>query len=483
MAFQLRGLLLLALAKGVASNLRGRRAATADECHTAVEGEQCYTAVIWAKEHGINLHPDWYEGLHPSSPFEAFQAHLHELNYDNCPAPCERAGREVCHTAVEGEECFKATKWAMDHGINLHPDWYPHLTSSSPFEAFQAHLFSLKFHTCPEPCPAYSTSRATTSVATTTEATTIVATTTEATTTVVTTTKATTTVATTTEATTTVVTTKATTTEATTTVATTSQATTTEATTTVATTTEASTTASTPSCSLSVVVYDSDNYYARKQVAKYSVPAGVCQRVPGSDSVYAMSTWDSSADMCFFSTLGHVKWYAESTCSGTLTSSMTIFTDGDTSKSGCKDALGNEVDGGNCQGRWAPYVPTTPTTTTTQHMCTLKVSVWTLVADPNNTYGTRKYLPMYNVKAGKCQQANVTNSVVYVKSRWPESSSWTSDCRHATLGYVDWYGDSKCSGSPTKTMLVYADGDTNRAGCRNDVGTLVDGAYCKGYWS
>merc|ERR1740121_831846 len=69
---------------------------------------------------GIFQHPEWYPDLSSSSPFE---------------------------------DCYGAVKWAMDTGITSNPEWYPDLTSSSPFEAFQAHLHSIDHGQCPMPCP------------------------------------------------------------------------------------------------------------------------------------------------------------------------------------------------------------------------------------------------------------------------------------------------------------------------------------------
>jgi len=66
----------------------------------------------------------------------------------------------TCFTAKKGDqhakECFGHVKWAMEHGINEHPEWYPGLTSSSSFEEFQLsmHKSGHGFGTCPKPCSA-----------------------------------------------------------------------------------------------------------------------------------------------------------------------------------------------------------------------------------------------------------------------------------------------------------------------------------------
>lgn len=59
------------------------------ECRTAVEGEPCYSDVVWAKSTGIKTDPGQYAhtALTPTSTFEHFQAMLHTKSA-RCPAPC-----------------------------------------------------------------------------------------------------------------------------------------------------------------------------------------------------------------------------------------------------------------------------------------------------------------------------------------------------------------------------------------------------------
>lgn len=118
-----------------------------DLCRTVVEGEQCYTDVAWAMNHGIDMHPEWYTGLSSNSTQEEFQAFLSDKF--ECPSPCG-----LCHTAVVGEPCYEGVMWAREHGIRAHPEWYPDLTPSSTLEAFQEHLHQGRFTSCPKPCAA-----------------------------------------------------------------------------------------------------------------------------------------------------------------------------------------------------------------------------------------------------------------------------------------------------------------------------------------
>merc|ERR1712050_758691 len=111
------------------------------------EGESCYTAVVWAMEHGIVLHPEWYPGLNPGSSFAEFQAHLNEIGHGGCSDPCD-----ICHTAEPGEQCYEAVMWAMDHGVSLHPEFYGNLSAGATFEEFQRLLHLEGREGCTWPC-------------------------------------------------------------------------------------------------------------------------------------------------------------------------------------------------------------------------------------------------------------------------------------------------------------------------------------------
>eukprot|EP00931_Biecheleriopsis_adriatica_P035136 TRINITY_DN20237_c0_g1_i1.p1 TRINITY_DN20237_c0_g1~~TRINITY_DN20237_c0_g1_i1.p1 ORF type:complete len:578 (-),score=55.32 TRINITY_DN20237_c0_g1_i1:126-1859(-) len=54
----------------------------ANECVDAVEGDSCHFAVTWAKNEGIYQNPEWYPGLTASSSFAAFQCVLHAIEAD-----------------------------------------------------------------------------------------------------------------------------------------------------------------------------------------------------------------------------------------------------------------------------------------------------------------------------------------------------------------------------------------------------------------
>lgn len=58
------------------------------KCHTAEEGEECYKAVTWGRQEGWVKHPKWYPKLDTSSSFVAFQEHLYQIGNGHCPKPC-----------------------------------------------------------------------------------------------------------------------------------------------------------------------------------------------------------------------------------------------------------------------------------------------------------------------------------------------------------------------------------------------------------
>jgi len=84
---------------------------TGGSCHTAVEGEQCFGHVMWAKQHGILVHPSWYPGLTPNSSFKTFQSLLHSRGQHGsaCPWPCPGDGKpyasQGCHVLSEEQCC------------------------------------------------------------------------------------------------------------------------------------------------------------------------------------------------------------------------------------------------------------------------------------------------------------------------------------------------------------------------------------------
>ncbi|CAE7304487.1 unnamed protein product [Symbiodinium pilosum] len=90
-------------------------------CKDATIGSHCYSSVVWAMEHGLKLHPTWYPGLTSESTFAEFQGRVHLVTPDVCPVPC--TAHAGCHDAVEGESCYSAVKWAMKSGIKRHPKW------------------------------------------------------------------------------------------------------------------------------------------------------------------------------------------------------------------------------------------------------------------------------------------------------------------------------------------------------------------------
>merc|ERR1719440_1787527 len=57
-----------------------------EECHTAMEGEECYDHVMWAMEN-VKEHPELYGGLTEESTFVEFQDAIRSF-HTSCPKPC-----------------------------------------------------------------------------------------------------------------------------------------------------------------------------------------------------------------------------------------------------------------------------------------------------------------------------------------------------------------------------------------------------------
>jgi len=108
-------------------------------CQTTTIGEACWDEVQAVAE-DQQLPVDFH--------VEELQAMLNRTNSSTtCPMPCAR-----CRAAVPGDVCYIGVMWAMQHGIADHPDWYPSLTPESPFEDFQEVLHGRNQERCAFPC-------------------------------------------------------------------------------------------------------------------------------------------------------------------------------------------------------------------------------------------------------------------------------------------------------------------------------------------
>mmetsp|Transcript_90642 Transcript_90642/g.252089 ORF Transcript_90642/g.252089 Transcript_90642/m.252089 type:complete len:759 (+) Transcript_90642:86-2362(+) len=120
-----RGVLLIQKRSSFASSALS----PAVPCHTAVPGERCYNAVVWAKQHGVKIHPSWYPGLTPISSFEEFQQMLHQgghgifhngtANYAGCRPPCGINGPGITTTAPFPSP--RVLDWTVHAATNCYP--------------------------------------------------------------------------------------------------------------------------------------------------------------------------------------------------------------------------------------------------------------------------------------------------------------------------------------------------------------------------
>jgi hypothetical protein len=145
-------------------------------CSNTVEGEWCYTAIMWLKNKGLAKHPNWYRSLNPKSSIADFQTELHKQHKMSCPLPCngqegnttansedehwdtttpaDRKGHdESCELAQEGSACYKAISKVMDFNFWRHPEEYPGLTGHSSRNEVQEHLYQRGAYECGWPCP------------------------------------------------------------------------------------------------------------------------------------------------------------------------------------------------------------------------------------------------------------------------------------------------------------------------------------------
>lgn len=128
------------------------KATIGSACQTAKPGDACYKDIQWAKHTGIKMHPHWYPGLTSHSSDDEFQQIVHSHNPQKCGAPCPKTKNTRCHTALPGDSCYKDVMWAKNHGIREHPNWYHGLSSSSTIEEFQADIHAKRPDKCPMPC-------------------------------------------------------------------------------------------------------------------------------------------------------------------------------------------------------------------------------------------------------------------------------------------------------------------------------------------
>merc|ERR1719277_1125594 len=114
MARQLAAGLALAFMSCAAAQQTRIASSAAARCHTVTEDDcdpanaDCFEHVTLAKETGINTNPEWYPGLTNSSSFEAFQALLNSRKEWLCPAPCSPCNVTV--TSLQAYEMLYSMK-------------------------------------------------------------------------------------------------------------------------------------------------------------------------------------------------------------------------------------------------------------------------------------------------------------------------------------------------------------------------------------
>mmetsp|Transcript_105047 Transcript_105047/g.208833 ORF Transcript_105047/g.208833 Transcript_105047/m.208833 type:complete len:620 (-) Transcript_105047:40-1899(-) len=121
---------------------------SAKACHTAVQGEPCWNDVTRIHNEVLDQSKS-HAGVSPSSTFEDIQLMLSKQADSHCDhMPCP------CHTATEGEECFRHVEWVRTEGIKKHPARFAGLTSESAVEEIQYRLHPVAADHCLLPCAA-----------------------------------------------------------------------------------------------------------------------------------------------------------------------------------------------------------------------------------------------------------------------------------------------------------------------------------------
>jgi hypothetical protein len=144
----------------------GADAGESSEC-AALRGE--VVTELNAVRDSIDRYQQFWASGHANPTFEDFGAgayfffHRHTWRHTCCPANCCNCARKSalhnfyeenatsCHTAVQGEECYKHVRWAMTEGIYSRPELYPGLKPTSSFAAFQD-VVRRDHPSCERPC-------------------------------------------------------------------------------------------------------------------------------------------------------------------------------------------------------------------------------------------------------------------------------------------------------------------------------------------
>jgi len=102
-------------------------------CSSTVQGEQCFAAIQWAMNHGIVEHPEWY----PDTLGVSSSLQDFQAHFHQSGQAGCVAPCESCHKVLPGETCHDVVDWAKYNGIRSYPNLFPGLTVGSTLEEFQ----------------------------------------------------------------------------------------------------------------------------------------------------------------------------------------------------------------------------------------------------------------------------------------------------------------------------------------------------------
>jgi len=116
-------------------------------CHTALRNEPCWDDVLDVHFNKLQESAELYKGLTASSTFEDIQLKISNTSDSRCDhRPCP------CHTAIEGDMCYRHVMWVKNVGIKKHPRRFEGLTQHSSVEDIQYRLHPVARDHCLLPC-------------------------------------------------------------------------------------------------------------------------------------------------------------------------------------------------------------------------------------------------------------------------------------------------------------------------------------------
>eukprot|EP00401_Gymnodinium_catenatum_P001251 CAMPEP_0117594452 /NCGR_PEP_ID=MMETSP0784-20121206/73210_1 /TAXON_ID=39447 /ORGANISM="" /LENGTH=1004 /DNA_ID=CAMNT_0005396515 /DNA_START=126 /DNA_END=3136 /DNA_ORIENTATION=- len=141
-AFQLTAFAVLENVEGAVLAGKAHKA-----CVEVLEEPACSTAVTWVMSNGLASHKSWYTGLSESSSREEVRRYISVRGETACLCDGDEVISTECGDTMP-ETCTRQVAWAMESGIDEHPDWYPGLSKASTRKDFQTFFANKRKFSC-----------------------------------------------------------------------------------------------------------------------------------------------------------------------------------------------------------------------------------------------------------------------------------------------------------------------------------------------